>query len=185
MLLQSKRGTILDVLQLSVKFGERFKRLHLGRVRFDVGVERIKDRLNCLVDILEHCPNLTHLSLAGANLKPIIDAFAHGPESFWPLAGLENLPNGFSLPRLCHLDLSGLQSLCLQKSPCADQNRFAHSSNPFPLGATYRGAAANAAATGRLAMERKCLLLHLRQLRLRLQLHHRYQLRRLLRLRRR
>eukprot|EP00741_Cyanophora_paradoxa_P013084 tig00020675_g12637.t1 len=52
----------------------------------------------CLLEILVACPNLTHLSLAGADPKG----------AFQSLAGLKGLPAGFSLPRLRHLDLSGL-----------------------------------------------------------------------------
>eukprot|EP00741_Cyanophora_paradoxa_P016186 tig00000042_g15626.t1 len=90
--------TILDVARLCSKFGERVERLHLGSVDFGTG-SSAGGEAGGLLCILCACPNLTHLSLAGA-------VAADGP--FCGLDALEKLPAGFSLPRLRHLDLSDL-----------------------------------------------------------------------------
>eukprot|EP00741_Cyanophora_paradoxa_P025761 tig00000391_g24858.t2 len=87
--------TIEDVEELSGKVGHRFERLHLGNVRF---VLHAGPADGALRETLRSCPDLTHLSLAGADRR---DAFS-------ALAALEHLPDGFALPRLRHLDLSGL-----------------------------------------------------------------------------
>eukprot|EP00741_Cyanophora_paradoxa_P015384 tig00020876_g14850.t1 len=93
--------TIVDVARLAAKFGRRIERLHLGNVNFAVGASTV------LWDVLCACPNLTHLSLAGASCSHT-NLFYEKP--FLPLAELADLPAGFefSLPRLRHLDLSGL-----------------------------------------------------------------------------
>eukprot|EP00741_Cyanophora_paradoxa_P014403 tig00020801_g13892.t1 len=98
--------TILDVARLSARFGDRIQRLSLGNVSFDFKVlysnsesaaaNAAADR--ALWNVLRHCPNLTHLSLAGDKCRNCTDV----------LIAMQDLPPGFSLPRLRHLDLSGL-----------------------------------------------------------------------------
>eukprot|EP00741_Cyanophora_paradoxa_P016185 tig00000042_g15625.t1 len=91
--------TILDVARLCSKFGKCVERLHLGSVDFGTG-SSAGGEAGGLLYILRACPNLTHLSFAGA-------AAADSP--LWALDTLEELlPAGFSLPRLRHLDLFGL-----------------------------------------------------------------------------
>eukprot|EP00741_Cyanophora_paradoxa_P015429 tig00020875_g14892.t1 len=120
---QPAGDSILDVARLSARFGGRIERLHLdavscsSRIDFDSTTDSDHggkvDRV--LLNVLQACPNITHLSLSSSSS----DAREHGSLStlgrraynravYGPLAGLEELPEGFSLklPRLRHLDLS-------------------------------------------------------------------------------
>eukprot|EP00741_Cyanophora_paradoxa_P020812 tig00021312_g20091.t1 len=85
------RDTIvmMDVARLCARFGERVERLHLGDI--DVHVSAASEiQLELGNGILRHCPNLTHLSLADCAVDVSVAV------------------DRFSLPRLRHLDLSGL-----------------------------------------------------------------------------
>eukprot|EP00741_Cyanophora_paradoxa_P017528 tig00020996_g16932.t1 len=103
-----------DVSCLTERFGERIERLHLGpairSIILDGGVGPMASciRSRALLDVLrgiQRCPNLTHLCLAAAWDDPEDWRWDFGPPE---LAALADLPAGFSLPRLRHLDLSGL-----------------------------------------------------------------------------
>eukprot|EP00741_Cyanophora_paradoxa_P016187 tig00000042_g15627.t1 len=110
--------------QQLAKFGHRIERLCLGLVSFDPSGDRDVDGSSDsgnsgsesdssgsssssdslqLQEVLRACPNLTHLSLSDAYSYDETESGA-----FRHLAALEELPAGFSLPRLRHLDLSGL-----------------------------------------------------------------------------
>eukprot|EP00741_Cyanophora_paradoxa_P009372 tig00000144_g9078.t1 len=88
-----------EVVRLAAKFGERIERLDVGGVHFGAAVGGEPAR-SPLVEVLCACPNLTHLSLAPA-------ASEFNTASARPIS-LVGLPDGFALPRLRHLDLSGL-----------------------------------------------------------------------------
>eukprot|EP00741_Cyanophora_paradoxa_P024140 tig00021742_g23314.t2 len=117
--------TILDVARLSARFGDRIQRLWLGNVDANVDFDPYMLRTlmprsdvdyriqvaaagrarHTLLDVVKHCPNLTHLSLAPLSPR---DRDSDRLVRVAVLGALEDLPPRFSLRRLRHLDLSGL-----------------------------------------------------------------------------
>eukprot|EP00741_Cyanophora_paradoxa_P021137 tig00021339_g20402.t1 len=86
---------VFDIAQIAGKFGGRFQRLCLADLRFG----EWHSGYCPFSKALGACPNLTHLSLANRDAS----------ESYLrAVASLQHLPKGFRLPRLRHLDLSGL-----------------------------------------------------------------------------